>query len=667
MISKSSLQKNEKNTIKQKIKTVTIQLLVAALCMVGGISCILNYWTLSKAMADSLQTTAQVAAGQVNYHLTATMNAVAVVGSIQKLTEEGVTPAEKQAILDEYAQHFGWCSVHMTDTNGIGVGNSAFNASDQDYYKRAVKGETVISDLVYSNKEKGLVVLIAAPLWMNGDFDSEIAGTIIAVLDAKELSKIVAQIQISDNGGAYMLDKEGTEIGAENYEFVEQKWNTIKESENDIGLKTLANIEKKMIAEESGFGTYFFQGTPKYIGYVPVGINGWSIGVTAPISDFIDGTVISIIMTLLVMLLMTTIGRKSMERLGTEIGDAVRICAERLQLLAKGDLTTKVEEMNISDEIKILGDSTKSIVESQQTIIGDIGYLLHEMSDGNFSIQSQIAETAYVGEYSAILSSMYELKKGMAETLYSVIEASQQVSAGATQLSSAAQDLADGATNQAGAVEELFTTVTNVAEQVEKNNEITILANDRVIQIGNDAVQSEQMMHELTKDMTSIKDTSTQINKIIAEIEEIASQTNLLSLNASIEAARAGEAGRGFAVVADQIGKLADQSAQSAVNTRHLIEASIQEINKGNEATSMTAEHLVQVMKGLEEVVELIANIQNASVAQTHAIEQIKHGVEVISDVGGNNSAVAEETSATSEQLSAQAQTMQILVNKFKL
>ena len=653
--------------IKEKIKKVTIQMLVMALLIVGIISCILNYWTLSKSMEDSLQITAKVAAGQVNYHLTATMNSVEVIGSIKQLTEEGVLPEEKQEILDEYADHFGWLSMYMTDATGTVIGDSDFESLGQTCYQRAINGETVITDPLYSDATQGHVIIVAVPLWLHGDFDTQVAGTVVAILDARELSDIVAQIRIGDNGGAYVLNDQGTEIGAEFYEFVEQEWNTIKESEKDSSLKTLAKIEKKMIKGESGFGTYLFQGTPKYIGYVPIGINGWSIGVTAPISDFIDGTVWSIIMTLLVMLSMSMLGKKTASKLGSEIGDAVRICAERLKLLAQGDLSTEVQNLNTEDETKILEDSTRAIVEIQQTIIGDIQYLLNEMSNGNFDVTSKIGEDTYVGEYSEILNSIRGLKKGMTETLHSVIDASEQVDAGAEQLASAAQELSDGATNQAGAVEELFATVTNVAEQVERNNEVTVIANSRVKEIGSKAVESETMMHELTRDMTSIKETSAKINEIIAEIEEIASQTNLLSLNASIEAARAGEAGKGFTVVADQIRRLAEQSAKSAVNTRHLIEASILEINEGNEATKMTAEHLAEVMQGLEEVVELIAAIRVASDTQKVAIDQIKQGVEVISDVGHNNSTAAEQTSATGEELSSQAQEMQRLVSKFKL
>ena len=113
---------------------------------------------------------------------------------------------------------------------------------------------------------------------------------------------------------------------------------------------------------------------------------------------------------------------------------------------------------------------------------------------------------------------------------------------------------------------------------------------------------SGEEMKGLTDAMQRINETSKQISDIIGEIEDIASQTNLLSLNAAIEAARAGEAGRGFAVVAEQIRKLADDSAQSAVHTRELIETSLQEIEKGNQITDKTAEALQKVVEGIEDL-----------------------------------------------------------------
>lgn len=661
----SGKQNIDDKSIKSKIKNVAIKLLVFSIIIVSSVSCVLNYWTLYKSTVNSLQTTASIAAGQVNQYINGISESVELVGSVKQLTEDGVSAGEKQKILDEYAEYFEWLSLQVTDVDGNTV-NGTYNVVEESYFQRVLAGETVIIDPAFDEAIGDYVIIIMAPLWEKGDFNSKISGAVIATVPARELSEdIVAHMRIGKNGGAYVLDAEGTEIAAEFYEFV--GWNTIKESETDSSYKPLAEIEHKMIAGKSGFGTYLFMGTPKYIGYAPVGVNGWSIGVTAPIADFLGGTILCIILTIIMLVVMSAVGKRITEQLGNRIGDAVCACAQRLQLLAEGDLDTPVENLNTEDETKILEDSTRAIVENQQTIIGDISYILHEMADSNFKVTSKIDQDAYVGAYHEILASMRALKNGMTETLMSVVEASEQVDAGAVQLAGAAQDLAEGATDQAGAVEKLVTTVINVADQVEKSNEITIATNDKVKLIGCEAIESEKMMRELLKDMINIKDTSAEINKIIVEIEEIASQTNLLSLNASIEAARAGEAGRGFAVVADQIGKLAEQSAESAINTRHLIEASILEINKGNDATSKTAEHLTLVMEGLEEVVDLIASIQEASNAQTIAIEQIKQEAEDISRVVCSNSAAAEETSATSEELSAQAQTMQSLVSTFQL
>ena len=167
--------------------------------------------------------------------------------------------------------------------------------------------------------------------------------------------------------------------------------------------------------------------------------------------------------------------------------------------------------------------------------------------------------------------------------------------------------------------------------------------------------------------MGRINDTSKQIANIIAEIEDIASQTNLLSLNASIEAARAGEAGKGFAVVADQIGKLASDSANSAINTKKLIENSIVEIEHGNEITAKTTAAIEAVIEGIKMLASSTKEISELSDEQADAMKQLEMGVEQISEVIQNNSAAAQETSATSEELSAQSDNLEGLVGQFKL
>ncbi len=652
--------------IKDEIRTICVVMLASSLILVGVISSVLNITTMRTTLEKTMTETAQVAADQVCYHLDATANSLIVIGSIARLTAESSTQSQKQAVLDTYREHYGWESLQITDANGKVMGES-LNVGDTGYFKEAILGNTGFSEPVYSEAAGKMVVYIAEPLWEGGVIDSNIVGIVLASIDAKEFAALTGNIKVSENGASYMIDQEGNTIAHANFSLVETYSNTIKDAQADSGLKQLAKLEQNMIAGKSGFGTYSYNGITKYMAYVPAEINGWSVAITAPTSDFNGSIILSLVITVIVLIITMILATIVANKYGIRIGGAVHQCAERLKLLAEGDLTTEIPAIESEDETKILAESTAIIVETQHKIINDAKHLLNEMAVGNFAVRSKIGVDKYVGEYQELLDAMRALRDDMTRILRSITEASEQVEAGSAQLSSASQDLAEGSSEQTNAVDALLATVTVVTEQIAKNNDATDKAHDKIKIIGIEANESEKKMRELTDEMKKIEEVSAQINIIISEIEEIASQTNLLSLNASIEAARAGEAGRGFAVVADQIGKLAEQSAQSAVNTRHLIEASIQEISKGSKVTMDTAEHIERMMTDLNEMVLVLANVREGSESQTRAVAEIRDEVDQISNVVQSNSAAAEECSATSEELSAQAQFMEGLVAKFRL
>ena len=245
--------------------------------------------------------------------------------------------------------------------------------------------------------------------------------------------------------------------------------------------------------------------------------------------------------------------------------------------------------------------------------------------------------------------------------------ASGQVSMGAGSLADAAQSLAEGATEQAGAVQELQATITNIASMVDNTAEHTKNSSRQAQEYSAKADEGRTEMNHLMEIMGRINETSEKISNIIGEIEDIASQTNLLSLNASIEAARAGEAGRGFAVVADQIGKLAEQSAQSAVNTRNLIGDTLEEIHAGNEAVDHASQTLSVIVDGVRKIAQDSEELNQIAATQADAMNQAESGVNQISEIVQSNSAAAEELSATSEELLAQSENMTNLVKQFKL
>ena len=319
-----------------------------------------------------------------------------------------------------------------------------------------------------------------------------------------------------------------------------------------------------------------------------------------------------------------------------------------------------------NDELSDLGSDILAACNQLHIIVADTGEVLDKMANGNFKVSTSARES-YVGDFQHQLNALRTLKYNMSDTLRQIQAAAAQVMVGSEQLAGSAQDLAEGATNQASAVEELSATVANVTSISEESAKNAVLAATSAKNAAEDAKKSREEINQLTEAMERITATSHEIEDIIAAIEDIASQTNLLSLNASIEAARAGEAGRGFAVVADQIGKLAADSAQSAVTTRDLISKCLTEVQAGNRIVENTIESIGTVLANMESFAGMASGAAEASKEQVEMLKQVEAGMDQITLVVQSNSATAEETSAVSQELSAQATGLDEMIEKFEL
>ncbi|MEZ3485747.1 MAG: methyl-accepting chemotaxis protein [Lachnospiraceae bacterium] len=333
--------------------------------------------------------------------------------------------------------------------------------------------------------------------------------------------------------------------------------------------------------------------------------------------------------------------------------------------MAQGDLDIDISYTS-RDELGVLSDQVRELIRKLQMIIDDENKFLAQMASGDFTVDST-CEGEYTGGFHPLLVSFRAIADKLNHTILQISESSAQVASGSDQVSSGAQALSQGATQQASSVEELAATINEISERVRQNAEHARQANQMAGSVGSEMQESNTKMQEMIKAMNDISSCSDEIGKIIKTIEDIAFQTNILALNAAVEAARAGNAGKGFAVVADEVRNLAGKSAEASKNTSALIENSLRAVENGTLIADETARSLLQTVKGVEEVTNIISQISEASDNQADAIAQITTGIDQISSVVQTNSATAQESAAASEELSSQSQLMKELVGRFRL
>lgn len=377
------------------------------------------------------------------------------------------------------------------------------------------------------------------------------------------------------------------------------------------------------------------------------------------------GHPVLLIIPILGMIVMPILGQQMVKALTENILEPLDQIENAAEAMSQGNLEIDVTYES-EDELGKLAQSFRKTASSLKEVVEDIDQLLAEFAKGNFDAKSRNIEV-YRGNFSEILSKLEETETGLSQTISNVQESSNQVSVGADQLAQSAQGLAEGATDQAAALEELTSSVNEVAEHVAENTKSTDRVHDQAKEVAIKADSGTAKMKELIESMKHISDTTNDIQAVIGKIESIASQTNLLSLNASIEAARAGEAGKGFAVVAEQIKELAEESAASAEETRVMLTNSLNQVEIGSNVADQTSQFMAEMIEQLDVVVMEVAKIRQVSDQQAESVKQISQAVEQVSSVVQSNSATSEQVSATSQELSASAEGLDEMISGFQI
>ena len=369
--------------------------------------------------------------------------------------------------------------------------------------------------------------------------------------------------------------------------------------------------------------------------------------------------VLMIVIALITLAIIIVISHRLVKKYIKPIDEVVAVADQ----LAMGDFSVSIEK-NYNDEIGQLADKFGNMSERLSAIIKDLTRGLKEMASGNFNISPNVE---HIGDFKDIEEALVKVIKDLSSTLSEINHVADTVASNASQLSDGAQAITEGATDQASSVQELQSTIANVSDQVDMNAHNANKANKMAEAVGHQIIESNNQVQQIVSAMEVITENSKQISSIINTIDEIASSTNLLALNASIEAARAGEEGRGFAVVATQVGNLAAQSADAAKSSGELI---IQAINAVEEGKKIVDDAAAKLMESVEKTKELVENINQISIAseqQAESLKQVSEAANQIAAVVEENTAMAEESSASSEELASQADRLKELVGVFKL
>ncbi len=325
----------------------------------------------------------------------------------------------------------------------------------------------------------------------------------------------------------------------------------------------------------------------------------------------------------------------------------------------EADVINSVDQIGTrTDEAGVLASSFKQFLN---LIIAKLD-TLKAVADGDLTVNVEKCS-----EQDTMGNALYNMTQHL-NTMFDEIKSStSQVTVGSSQIAEGAQALAQGSTEQASAVEELSASISDVANKTQKNSEMSIEAAELGNLIKLNAQKSSEQMEQMMVAVKDINVSSQNINKVIKVIDDIAFQTNILALNAAVEAARAGQHGKGFAVVAEEVRNLAAKSAEAAKDTSALIIDSIEKAELGSDIAQRTSESLVEIVSEINKSSDIVAQISKSSEEQSVAIAHINKGIEQVAHVVQQNSATAEQSAASSEEMSGQASILEELISQFKI
>lgn len=529
-----------------------------------------------------------------------------------------------------------------------------FDALSKSWYQNGITSEDFILGDVYFDEDSQSYVVGASG--MLKDADGAVRGVAAADVYLDSISQIVSTISIEDTGGIFLVDtRTDTIIGDKNKAVVGKKLS------EPGGLYAYAGEQIK--AGKTGLCLY----GDTYLQIAEVEGSSWIavafVSRSEVLSELYDLTRTMATFSVIAVLVLTLLVIVLTHRI---IGRPVKELSQVATRIAEGELDQTIRYKS-RDELGILAYNFNRVTEQLRDYIkyiNEISDTLNEIAQGNLAYE---LKSEYIGEFAKIKNSLDGISVELNAAMGQLNASSSDVAAGAGQISQIAVNLSQGSTEQAAEVETLAGHIGEVSDNVQKIAEDAQQTSSLSKEVREGLLLSNTKMQNMTEVIQKISDKSSEINKIVKTIDDIAFQTNILALNAAVEAARAGSAGKGFAVVAEEVRTLAGKSADAAKETTDLLGETISSMQEGVNAAEDTAQSMLTAAKLAEKMGGLIDNIAANTKQQAATTAEINHGIEQISIVVQSNVNTAESSAAASEELSGQADALRELVSRFRL
>jgi len=652
-------KKLKKRSIKQIIIRYVTQLSISLGVILVILMIVTSLRSTSSVLHDNLTTTARISAQNISSNLHLLTDRMDNMAQRSEWSDASRSEADMQQLIDECEERVEFVWIAAYDTAGAKLyGDSAAPASigEKIFYDYLIRTENLtIGD---PEHQDGIwQISVGIPI---ANKEGETLFYLVGSYKYDLLNDVLTNINIGNKGIAYIVDGEGNIIADKNIVDMDKSRNLYSIYSSKVNHRAF----DAMLDFRTDSVTVFLKGVHYYMAYSPVEGTNWTLLIAAPGADFIKTLVWSIALSILVIIALQVYITKQTVYIADQISDSLAHATNRLTLLAAGDLKEKVVFVDNNQEAEVLTTALSSTVSSLSTYIDNITGYLGLLSAGDYSKE---VEGIFEGDFVAIHDAMERISDALNETMHRIHEASEAVRSNSAETTAYANKLYNGSIEQTDALKRLtgeMNLITDKTSEIDENAQrvrgSADAAKDRVN-------EGQRQMEDMLQTMDSIHHDMQEIITISQLIEEISSQTSLLSLNASIEAARAGEAGKGFAVVAQEIGKLAQQTASALEQTGTIISKASMAIDEGMRTAQNTAESFRKVKQATREFREISENLIQITIQQKEAIDTASQEVQTVLSIADTNQQFARDTDETAAVSMNQVQELEQIVSMVKL